>query len=256
MGTDWNKVAYSNAYSAAKSGQSLSHIISNQPDYASASTSAYNAYKSSVKKATPSKSSSKSSPSTVAATPTVAKVTTPKEKVEVPAPTLNLPALKLGEDASVTNQRDKILRYDSLPMQQARTQARENGTPSGQIQSSQQEGAAMRALSSEATALGEKEAALKAGEQISNWKQKTTEATMVYQNQYTERLKQMDIDSNMAQLMATLNSNLAQSMLSSTTSLMNNTDLEVDQGSMDRLISIVNNAQDNNNTVLGMGFTY
>lgn len=172
------------------------------------------------------------------------------------APTLKLPTLNLDDSASVTNQRDKILRYDSLPMQQARTQAREQGVPSGQIHSSQQEGAAMRAMSDEATSLGEQEASLAAGEQISNWNNKTTEATAIYTNQYAERLAKMGYDASMAETMAALNTSLSQSMLSSYTTLANNTDIDLDQGITDKLFSIVNSAQDNNNIALGMGFTY
>jgi hypothetical protein len=254
MGTNWQQVAYSNAYNAAKSGQPLDHAISNQPNYASATKAAYAAYSASRNRAA--KPKNKSTPAPVVATPAtvVAKKATPK--VETPAPTLELPTLNLDDKASVVNQTDKLLRYDSLPMQQARIQAKESGTPSGQIHSSQQEGAAMRAMSDVASTLGGAEATAAAGEQVYNWQQKATQATTIYNQQYTERLAKMGYDEDRANLMATLNSNLSQSMLSATTALMNNTDLDLQQGAMDKLLDIINSAQDNNNAILEMGFSY
>jgi hypothetical protein len=254
MGTDWNQVAYSNAYNAAKNGQSLDHIISNQPKYAAVSTSAYNAYLASKK--TAAKTKTTSTPTVVATPATVVTKTTTPEKVETPAPTLELPTLSLNDEASVVNQTEKLLRYDSLPMQQARIQAKESGTSSGQIHSSQQEGAAMRAMSDVASTLGGEEATAAAGEQVYNWQQKATQATTIYNQQYAERLAQMGYDEDRANLMATLNSNLSESMLSSTTALMNNTDLDLQQGAMDKLLDIINSAQDNNNAILEMGFSY
>jgi hypothetical protein len=171
-------------------------------------------------------------------------------------PELEMPTLNLNDEASVVNQTEKLLRYDSLPMQQARMQAKENGTASGEIHSSQQEGAAMRAMTDVAGELGSAEATTAAGEQVYNWQQKATAATTVYNQQYAERLAKLGYDADSAALMATLNSNLSQSLISSTTSLMNNTDLDLEQGSLDKLLDIINAAQDNNNTILGMGFSY
>ena len=259
MGTNWQSVAYNNAYNAAKSGQPLSHAISNQPDYESATRAAYSAYSASKpKSSSSSSSSSKSSPTVTTIAPTVAKTaaTTSTPKVETPAPTLTLPTLNLGKDSSVVNQTEKLLRSDSLAMQQAKAQAQENGTASGQIHSAQQEVASMRAMSDVAATLGEKEATVAMGEDISNWNQQATQATETYQNEYAERLAKMGYDSNERQLMASLNTSLSQSMLSSATTLMNNVDIEYLQGTADKQLAIINAAQENNNLALDMGFSY
>ncbi len=180
----------------------------------------------------------------------------PKPKKEKPPPTLELPMLELSDDTSVVNQLSQLSSKDSLLRQQARVSAQEAGVASGAIHSSQQGGAAERAVSDVMTPLANAEANRIAGLEISNWQQETNQRMEIYTNAYAERLAAMGYDNAKEIAMMNANTQLTAAMMGNVTSLMNNVDLELGDEAYAKLTGILNSGQDNNNTILGMGFSY
>lgn len=172
------------------------------------------------------------------------------------APTLEMPGLNLSEGSSVTNQLNALNSKDSLRNQQALVTAHERGVASGGIHSSQQAGAAQRALDVTNQELAESEAGRPLTQDMANFGNKTTEALTAYGNQYTEHLQKMGYDQNTQNLMAQLNTSLSNAFLASMTSMTNNMELDMGPELMARFENIFNTAMDNNNLTLDMGFTY
>lgn len=260
---DWNKVAYNNAYNLLKQGRPASSLLNTGATYKKgkflppmqAAINAFNRDKArSAKK--------KHTPAPAAAAPTPAPSSgggedKPNDRPYImPEPTLEIPDLKFSEEASPEFQRQRILSTDSLPMQQARVKATERGVATGAIHGSQQEGAAMRAMSDVAERLGDKEATLAAGRDLTDWKAKVDKAKTVYQAKYSERLQALGIEGNLKAVMAQSNTALTQTLMNNISSMYSNNDFEVSQGAIDKLLSVIDTGQDNNNLILGMGFRY
>lgn len=173
-----------------------------------------------------------------------------------PPPELNLPGLQLSKDASVVHQLNKLQSQDSLLMQQALVNAHEKGVASGAIHSSQQGGAAQKALTDQLQPLAASEANKEATEEIQNWQSEVTKRIQQWEKAYAERLQMLGFEHDKAKTMALANTQLSQTLISSVTSLLNNPEIEYGQGVQDKLTGIINTAQDNNNVILGMGFKY
>lgn len=177
------------------------------------------------------------------------------EPINPPAP-LKIPDLTMSQGASTVYQLNKLQSMDSLPMKQAEVNAYERGVASGAIHGSQQAGAAQRAVTDKLTPLAKAEADLVGNTDIANWSAKVKKEMQRYTTEYSGYLAKLGYQSSEKVAMATANTSLSNSLLSSMTSLMNNPQIEFGQGVMDKLSSIFNNAMINNNTILGMGFTY
>jgi hypothetical protein len=177
-------------------------------------------------------------------------------KKEEPPPELNLPELKLNEDTSVVNQINKLASKDSLLRQQARDAAHERGAATGGIHSSQQAGASERAVLDKITPLATAEANRAATEQLQNWQQDVKKNFDVYQKQYTERLAKMGYDNAEKLAMSAANTSLSTALLGNITRLLNNPEIDFGVETKNKLVDIFNAAQDNNNAILGLGFTY
>ena len=106
------------------------------------------------------------------------------------------------------------------------------------------------------TPLAKAEADLVGNTDIANWSAQVKAEMQRYTSEYSGYLAKLGYQSSEKVAMATANTSLSNSLLSSMTSLMNNPEIEFGQGVMDKLSSIFNNAMINNNTILEMGFTY
>lgn len=257
--TDWQQVAYNNAYNAAKGGQPLDHAISNQPKYAAATKAAYAAYNASKKKKSSSSSSKKSTPTVTAkpiAVATKPKTTAKPQVKDTPAPTLELPSLSLSEGTSVSNQLSGLSSKDSILRQQARVNAAEVGAATGGIHGSQQAGASERAVIDKLTPIAQQEASTALQEDVGNWTNATNQAMETYQNQYKERLAKIGYDAEIQVAMAKASTELSTNLMAAVNSLLNNKDVEFGAEVKNKLTEIFNNAQQNNNTILDLGFTY
>ena len=177
------------------------------------------------------------------------------EPINPPAP-MNIPDLTMSQGASTVYQLNKLQSMDSLPMKQAEVNAYERGVASGAIHGSQQAGAAQRAVTDKLTPLAKAEADLVGNTDLANWSAQVKAEMQRYTSEYSSYLAKLGYESSEKIAMATANTSLSNSLLSSMTSLMNNPEIEFGQGVMDKLSSIFNNAMINNNTILGMGFTY
>lgn len=177
------------------------------------------------------------------------------EPINPPAP-MNLPNLTLSDGASTVYQLNKLQSMDSLPMKQAEVNAFERGVASGAIHSSQQAGAAQRAVTDKLMPLAKTEADLVGNTEIANWSAEVKKEMQRYTSEYSGYLAKLGIQSSEKIAMATANTSLSNSLLSSMTSLMNNPEIEFGDEVKNKLTSIFNNAMINNNTILDMGFSY
>lgn len=251
MGKSWDQVAYDNALAAAQTGQPLDVAIGNQSNYEHATRQAYNDFMASQGGGGGGGGDWGGGELLPAAAPQ-------QESRPAPvAPTMpKLPALNMSDGASVTNQLAKLQSIDSTPMQQARISAQERGVASGAIHSSQQEGAAQRAVQNAMTPLAQSEATLVGNEDIANWSTEVKRLTDIYEKQYAAYLAELGIQSNERISMMQANTSLSTSLLGSVTSLMNNPEIEFGEEVKNKLTSIYNGALMNNNTILDMGFSY
>jgi len=176
---------------------------------------------------------------------------TPDKKSMPNAPSLDLPMLELSEDTSVVNQLNKLSSKDSLLRQQARVNAHESGVASGAIHGSQQAGASERAVLDTMMPLASSEASRAAGLEIGNWQQESQERLQVYEKTYAERIAKMGFDNALQIAHLGANNALTVAMLASTTSLLNNTDLDLQQGAWDKLRGVVNEGFEFNMNTLG-----
>ena len=173
------------------------------------------------------------------------------------APTMpTLPALNMSDGASTSYQLNKMQSIDSIPMQQAEIQAQERGVASGAIHSSQQGGAAQRAVQNAMTPLAQSEASLVGSEDIANWSAEVKRLTDVYEKQYAGYLAELGIQSNERIGMMQANTSLSTALMGNITSLMNNPEIEFGEEVKNKLTSVFNGALMNNNTILDMGFSY
>jgi hypothetical protein len=167
-----------------------------------------------------------------------------------------LPALTMSDGASTSYQLNKMQSIDSVPMQQAEIQAHERGVASGAIHSSQQGGAAQRAVQNAMTPLAQSEASLVGSEEIANWSAEVKRLTDIYEKQYAGYLAELGIQSNERIGMMQANTSLSTTLMGNVTSLMNNPEIEFGEEVKNKLTSIFNGALMNNNTILDMGFSY
>jgi hypothetical protein len=171
-------------------------------------------------------------------------------------PTLQLPELEFSDESSLEYQTNRLLGQDSLLNQQARTQAQENGVASGGIHSSQQEGAAIRAMTDSVLPMAEAEATRAGTQDVNNWTNMTTQNLETYEKEYAERLVDIGYEHEKAIAMAQANTSIAVASMNSITTLLNNTDLEFGDEVKNKILDLANAAQDNNNLILDMGFIY
>jgi len=257
MGTNWDQVAYNNAMSALQHGQPMSVINANQKDYVSANNRALADFNASKSRSTKKSSPAPVAKSTPLATAQKATTTTATPATETtPAPTLELPALELSENTSVANQLNKLSSKESLLTQQARVNAREKGAASGQIHSSQQEGAAARAVTDKLEPIAQAEATAAATQELSNWQNQTNQKLQEFEKQYTERIAKLGFDNDTKIAMTEANTKMSSSLMSAINQLLNNPEVEFGVEVKNKLVDIFNAAQENNNTILEMGFTY
>jgi hypothetical protein len=179
----------------------------------------------------------------------------PKPPIKAPS-NVKLPTLTLTDGTSVVNQLNKLQSLDSITAQQALQQAKESGSVSGGIHSSQQGGAGQRAVMEALQPLAREEAQRKAGEEVQNWSTAVKAEMDRYDKEYTGYLAKLGIGSNEKIAMLQANTSLSNSLMGNITSLLNNTDLELSSGVTEKLTSIFGTSLKNNNTILDMGFTY
>lgn len=179
----------------------------------------------------------------------------PREQINPPA-NVNLPSLKLTDGTSVTNQLNKLQSLDSLTMQQANQQAKERGAASGEIHSSQQGGAAQRAVTDALMPLANVEAQRKTGEEMANWSAAVKAEMDRYDKEYTGYLAKLGIQSNEKLGMLAANTALSTAFMNNMTSLLNNPDLVLSPGVTDKISSIFGTSLANANTILDMEFSY
>lgn len=173
------------------------------------------------------------------------------------APTLpSLPTLNMSQGASTVNQLARLQSLDSVPMQQAKINAQELGVASGAIHSSQQAGAAQRAVQNAMEPLAQSEANLVGSEDIANWSTEVKRLTDVYEKEYAGYITKLGIASNEKLGMLAANTSLTTSLMSNITSLLNNPEIEFGEEVKNKITSIYNAALQNNNTILDMGFSY
>lgn len=196
----------------------------------------------------------------------------PKPKPLPPPPDLDLqalnplPELALSDETSVEHQLNRLSSKDSNLRQQALINAQERGVASGAIHGSQQAGAAERAVLDVMSSIADKEATRETGQEITNWKQEgtrlkenwlqdTNERVLEYQNKYGERMSKLGLDNSLKLAKIQANTSLSTAMLASTTSLLNNTDLDLSQSAMDKIRDIVGEGQEFNVNTQGF-FSY
>jgi hypothetical protein len=278
---NWNMVAYNTALSALKRGQSASSVMAAGSGYKGGKYAPYyqnavNKFNSEKKAATPktrrSSSRRSSSPAPAAAAPAYKAPSYKPPPPPPPAPTLNLPMLgklpelNMSDETSVENQLGRMTSKDSMLRQQARINAQERGVASGAIHSSQQGGAAERAVIDIMAPLADAEATREAGQEIGNWQQETNrlagnwqqetnQRIKVYEAKYGERIARMGFNNQIRMAQIQANTSLTTAMLASTTSLMNNTDLDLSQGAWDKIRGVVNEGQEFNMNTIG-AFSY
>jgi len=189
--------------------------------------------------------------------PTLTGNTGAKTEPEPVAPTLGkLPPLNMRRGASVATQLKRMQSVDSVPMQQAKINAQEFGAASGAIHSSQQGGAAQRAVQNAMTPLAQAEANLIGSQDIANWQTKVSAIKETYEKEYAGYLTKLNISSAEKQAMLAANTTLSTALMGNITSLLNNPDIEFGEEVKNKLTSIMNSALKNNNVILDMGFSY
>lgn len=171
-------------------------------------------------------------------------------------PDLNIPGLSMRRGASVAYQLAKLLGRDSLLMQQAKVKADETGVAGGTIHSSDQAGAAMRAMTDVASPIAQAEANLVASTDLQNWQSKATEVVTVYKAQFEDYLRDKGYAHEKAIEMARMQTSLNQTLMNNIGGLLNNPDIEFGDEVKKKLVDIFNAGLDNNNAILDLNLRY